>query len=417
MTVQDTAPGLDDLLFDVVTVIELSDHDRQAAESRYQKLQPHLERPSSRLRNLLLNNTCLIYAQGSMSIGATIIGGPENEDRFDVDALVDVPVPSHWSNDEALDQLYDSLQGFPDVRKIVRCTRCVQLQFAFMHMDVTMLDPMAEPRPERVGEIFHSPDAGASSRVPSNPYGFSQWFRKNVTYPTQEFLETVKSRRRTMAIDRLPTMMAMDKAEQEKLPPVIPPRVDAQQVHALKLMKRYVNLRFERRRLRRPPSIYSTKLAVTCGFEPLGLTAQLERFAAHMKMEMDKAYAANKGPDERNPSYEPDRLNDRWPMTQADRKMLADDMVHLIKKLEEARNSEIKDVVAIFSDLFGERVSKRTLDGFTKRMDQRSGRQTLHYERGTGTIIPVASVAAPAVARAAAEVPRHNFHCEDDSES
>ena len=311
----------------------------------------------------------------------------------------------------------NSLQGFPDVRKIVRCTRCVQMQFAFMHMDVTMLDPIAEPRPERVGEIFHSPATGTSYRVPSNPYGFSQWFRKNVTYPTQEFLEAVNSRRQTMAIDRLPEMMAMDKAEQEKLPPVIPPRVDAQQVHALKLMKRFLNLRYERRRLRRPPSIYSTKLSVTCGYEPLGLTAQLERLATHMKIEMDKAYAANKGPDERNPSYQLDRLNDRWPTTQAERKMLADDLAYLIEKLEEARISEIKDVVAIFSDLFGERVGTRTLDAFTKRMDQRSGRQTLRYERGTGTIIPVASMATPAVARAAAEVPRHNFHCEDDDET
>jgi hypothetical protein len=417
MTVLDTAPGLDDLLFDVVTVIELSDHDRQVADNRYQKLQPHLERPSSPLRDLLLNSTCLIYAQGSMSIGATIISGAENEDRFDVDALVDVPVPAHWSNDDALDQLFEALQGFPDVRKFVRCTRCVQMQFAFMHMDVTMLDPMADPRPERVGEIFHSPDTGNSYRVPSNPYGFSQWFRKNVTYPTQDFLDAVKSRRRTMAIDRLPAMMAMDKAEQENLPPVIPPRIDAQQVHALKLMKRYLNLRYERRRMRRPPSIYFTKLSVTCGYEPLGLTAQLERFAAHVKIEMGKAYAANQGPDERNPSYPHDRLNDRWPTTQADRKMLADDMVHLIEELEKARNAEIKDVVTIFSDLFGERVSKRTLDALNTRMDQRSGRQTLRYERGTGTIIPVASVAAPAVARAAAEVPRHNFHCEDDSES
>jgi hypothetical protein len=417
MTFHYSAPGLNDLLFDVVTVIELSDHDRQVADSRYRKLQPHLERPSSRLRNLLLENTCLIYAQGSMSIGASIISGAEDEDRFDVDALVDVPVPSYWSHDEALDQLCDSLQGFPDVRKIVRCTRCVQMQFAFMHMDVTMLDPMAEPRPERVGEIFHSPDTGPSYRVPSNPYGFSQWFRKNVTYPSQGFLDAVKSRRQTMAIDRLPPMMAMDKAEQEKLPPVIPPRIDAQQVHALKLMKRYLNLRYERRRMRRPPSIYFTKLSVTCGYEPLGLTAQLERFAAHVKIEMDKAYAANRGPDERNPSYDFDRLNDRWPTTQADRKMLADDMVHLIEKLEEARNSEIKDVVTIFSDLFGERVSKRTLDAFTKRVDQRSGRQTLRYERGAGTIIPAASVAAPAIAHAAAEVPRHNFHCQDDSET
>ena len=103
---------------------------------------------------------------------------------------------------------------------------------------------------------------------------------KNVTYPSQDFLDAVKSRRQTMAIDRLPPLMAMDKAEQEKLPPVIPPRVDAQQVHALKLMKRYLNLRYERRRMRRPPSIYFTKLSVTVGLRavrPHGAARALRR--------------------------------------------------------------------------------------------------------------------------------------------
>ena len=415
MEYRETAPGLDDLLIDVATVIELSDHDREVADNRYRRLKPHLERPSSPLRDLLLNNTCLIYAQGSMAIGSTIVSGID-DDRFDVDALIDVAVPEHWSNDEALDQLYDALQGFPDVQKIVRCTRCVQLQFAFMHMDVTILDPASEPRPERVGEIFHSPDTGASYRVPSNPYGFSQWFRKNVTYPTQEFLDAVQLRRRASSIDRLPTMMAMDKAMQESLPSVVPERIDAQQVYALKLMKRYLNIRYEERDLRRPPSIYLTKLAVTCGHDPFGLTAQLERLAAKIKTEMEAALVASNGPDERNPSYEPDRLNDRWPTTQTERKMLADDMVALLRALEKARKAEIKDVVAIFSDLFGERVSKRTIDTFSKRLDQRTTPQTRHFERGTGAIISAPAIIAPTIARSASEVPRHNFHGEDDSE-
>jgi hypothetical protein len=128
---------------------------------------------------------------------------------------------------------------------------------------------------------------------------------------------------------------------------------------------------------------------------------------------MDAGLAVNSGPDERNPSYEPDRLNDRWPTTQGDRKMLADDMEDLIKALEKARQSEFTDMVAILSDLFGERVSNQTVENFMKRVDQRSGRQTLRFERGTGAIIPATAVAAPAVARAAVEVPRHNFHYED----
>src|SRR5436190_2515679 len=106
MAFQDTAPGLDDLLLDVVTVIELSDHDREVADNRYRRLKPHLERPTSPLRPYLMNSTSLIYAQGSMAIGATIISGTD-EDRFDVDALVDMPVPAHWSSDEVLDHLFD----------------------------------------------------------------------------------------------------------------------------------------------------------------------------------------------------------------------------------------------------------------------------------------------------------------------
>jgi len=42
-------------------------------------------------------------------------------------------------------------------------------------------------------------------------------------------------------------------------------------------------------------------------------------------------------------------------------------------------------------------------------------RQALCFVRGSGAIMPATTVAALAIARAAAEVPRHDFHCEDDS--
>lgn len=406
-----TAPILDDLLLDVVTVIELSDHDQAVAGNRYSRLKPHLERPSSPFREALMSSASMLYAQGSMAIGATIISGTD-EDRFDVDALVDMTTPADWSDDDVLDYLFEALQGFPDVRKIIRCTRCVQMQFAFMHMDVTILDAARQPRLERVGEIFHSSDTGTGYRVPSNPHGFSTWFRENVTKPTYDFEKSLQSRRRMYGIDRLQSSVRAD-VEQENLPEVIPTRLDAQQVLALKLMKRFLNLRCQTRSIRRPPSIYLTKLAVTCGYEPAGLTAQLERFALKVKSEMDIAFAANAGPDERNPSYPPDRLNDRWPNTQADRKTLSDDMDYLINALRIARTAEIKDIAAIFDKVFGERVSIRTMETFSKRIDNRSGRETFRYERGTGTIIPVTAAAAVAVAREAVAAPRHNFHCEE----
>jgi hypothetical protein len=360
-----------------------------------------------------MESASLIYPQGSMAIGATIVSGTE-DDRFDVDALVDMPIPAHWSDDDVLDQLFDALQGFPDVRRFVRCTRCVQMQFAFMHMDVTVLDPMRGTRPERVGEIFHSPDDGTGYRVPSNPYGFAVWYRQNVVYPSREFLDDVRIRRKTFGVNRLPDLSALAKSEQEELPPVIPERLDAQQVYALKLMKRYLNLRYEQRALRRPPSIYLTKLSSTCGHDARGLTAQLERFAAKIKVEMSAAILVNAGPDERNPVYELDRLNDRWPQTQEDRRSLHEDMNVLLRELEKARDAGMKDMLNILANLFGERVKDRTYETFTKRMDQRSGRRPMTFERGTGTILPASAISAPAVTRA--EVPRHNFHLEDSKE-
>jgi hypothetical protein len=182
-----TAPGLDELLLDLATVIELSDHDREIAYARYERLKTHLERPSSSLREYLLRGTSIIYPQGSMAIGATIVSGTD-DDRFDVDALVEMSVPTGWSANKPLDELFDSLQGFSGAREIMRCTRCVQLQFASMHMDVTIIDPAAEPRVERVGEIFHSPDDAPARRVPSNPFGFAKWYRSNVEYPSGAFV-------------------------------------------------------------------------------------------------------------------------------------------------------------------------------------------------------------------------------------
>jgi hypothetical protein len=406
MFIQSTSPGLDDLLLDVATVIELSDHDRTVADSRFRRLKVHLERPSSPLRQYLLNGTSLIYAQGSVAIGATIVSGTD-DDRFDLDALVEMEVPRYWSNDEALDQLFVALQGFPGALKVVRCTRCVQIQFAFMHMDVTILDPAADPRQARVGEIFHSPDNGEAYRVPSNPYGFAQWYRSNVQYPVETFLSELQGRRRIYGVDRL-GLGQVEKAEQENLPPIIPPRLDAQQVIALKLGKRFLNIRYENRKLKRPPSIYLTKLSQICGYSTSGLTSQLETMARKIKSEMDESTRMNWGPDERNPTYLADRLNDRWPISQTDRAQLALDMHVLLTELQAAKLAEFKEVREILARLFGERVSTRSLEVFMNRMDQGGGRRSLQFERGTGAVIPSAKLVAPAVVRSV--IPRHNFH-------
>lgn len=88
-------------------------------------------------------------------------------------------------------------------------------------------------------------------------------------------------------------------------------------------------------------------------------------------------------------------------------------MDYLLNALRIARNSEMKDIIRIFANLFGERVSGRAEETFKKRMDQSAGRQSFKFERGTGTIIPVTDTAAAAVVKQAVAAPSHSFHCEE----
>ena len=311
------------------------------------------------------------------------------------------------------DLLEKALQGFPDAKEIVRCTRCIQLRFAFMHMDVAVLDPSEEPRNERTGDIFHSPDKGADERVPSNPYGFAYWVRTNVigTIPLQDaekFTERLKERRTLAGIDRL--IQDPRAAEQDELPPSVPPRIDAQQIVALKLMKRFLNLKYEDRGIKKPPSIYMTKTIVDCGYEPNGLTSQLKRQAGYIEAEMDKAISVNGGPDERNPTYPPDRINDRWPSTPMDRITLRDDMKALSGALAVAQKSSVSDIAAILGSLFGEQVTTRSVKRMIKQSDEAGGKTGIKYERGTGAILAASTLTAPVVAKKTSPLRDHTFH-------
>lgn len=260
MALDATSPNLDLLLLGVVLRLELSERDLRVADKRYSHLEVHLARANSSLRHLM--SSASVYAQGSRAIGATIVDGT-SEDRFDLDALVEAPFPTSWTPQRVLEELEVSLQGFPDVREIERCTRCVQLRFAFMHLDVTPMRPASEPRPPRVGQIFHSPDDGADALCKSNPFGFADWVKANVARADFAFMSQARDLRKALNlpdrfVDTLPTYTAIARAETESLPDPVDPVRDSWQIIALKLMKRFLNLRYANRQEVRPISVYLT---------------------------------------------------------------------------------------------------------------------------------------------------------------
>lgn len=406
---------LDEVLLDIAALIELSPRDRRVAESRYRRLKSHLERPGSPLAIYLVDGVSRIYAQGSMATSTTIVSGTE-DDRFDVDAIVEIDVPDDWDNSRALDLLEVALQGFPGVVKIVRCTRCVQLQFPFMHMDVTILDRRERLAVERAGEIFHSPDSGPDARVPSNPWGFTGWFRGRVGIGQALFTERLRRHRETLSRSRLMILdederRVVTRADQHDLPPVIPSALDAQEAVALKLLKRFLNLRYEDSPLPRPPSIYLTKRAGDAGHFPQGLSVQLFALADSTAKILRQHLADGTCPQEENPSYRPDHINDRWPRADVlgvkDMKGLAEHLEYLADRINYMATASLAEIAMTIDELFGEKVGKEQRNALAARYDRRSSVAVVLSEPRTGAIYAPAIVAAPEHLR---EVPRHNFH-------
>jgi len=284
-----------------------------------------------------------------------------------------------------------------------------------MHMDVTIMERSARLAIERAGEIMHAPDEGASSRVPSNPWGFTGWFRSVVSVDQEAFVKELRRRRGKQSKSRLvaldATEAALAKADQVDLPPMIPSALAAQEAVALKLLKRNINIRYEKLDLKRPPGIYLTKRAGSIGYTPDGLTAQLITLAETTAEIMRRHLAAGTRPDEVNPSYHPDKINDRWPAEGAqglrDMETLAQKLEHLATRLRRLARVPLSEIVEGISELFGERIGAEVKSILTKRFDTRGGDARNQVQTATGNIKSPAVVAASPDIR---PVPQHNFH-------
>ncbi len=407
MPLEKSSPNLDALLLATLLEIELSDRDRRVAKKRYHYIPEHLQRPSSPLRTYM--DDAVVYAQGSRAIGATIVHGAD-EDRFDLDAVLEFPRPMGWSISRVLDELHVAFEGFPDVQHIERCTRCVQLQFAFMHLDVTPMDPATEPRLERVGAIYHSPDNGNDELFDVNPYGFATWFNGSVSPPTLAFQKQLKDmREQVVQRDRFISTTFRADAEIEDLPVETHPLRDAPQVISLKLMKRFLNLRYAKRKEKRPISVYLSKVAAQVPLNLNGLCSQLEDLAAALAQRMVNAIETEVWPAERNPALLTENFNDRWPTSIQEMVMFRDDLKHLVYELQRARRSEFVEIRNIFRGLFGETVTESAVRSYLSQASNPTGQSRFQPGKGFVAAPALISPARTGAANTPKAVP-HSFH-------
>ena len=400
----------DILLADVAIRIQLRPTHYNMAVERYQKICKLIERGNSPLKD----RVDLFYPQGSMAIGATIASKLKT-DEFDIDIAAQLDLPECVSPNEPLDLLFEAIRGEPGSRyyqMTKRRPRCITVSYSDkMHLDVTPLI-RREDTPERESWIFHhDPKAPSESgKAITNAYGFADWFKDN-TPLDQDFANLFEKR-----ASEYEQMVALA-AESEPVPPHEPPFRKSKAVIVLQLLKRWRNVQYDERSVRRPPSILLSKLVADAANHTDQLSEELLLQARHMLSEFRNWHDAGCLIQVTNPVCKEDVLTDRWPGTLRDQTIFISDLENLVAKVERLVSGcnlgemNLGEMKKIMVELFGEAPTTDAFRAFNEQMgDQVSKGQSRHHPSTGGLILPAGIVGAtnptPLGSRT---TPRHTF--------
>ena len=391
---------VDVLLADVAIRIQLSRTDYRKAEERYETLGNWIDRRGSPLEGLVQ----LVYAQGSMAIGATI-ASRLTTDEHDVDFVAELGLPYGTPPHVVLNLLYESIRGKPgslyyDMAE--RRNRCVTVHYADkMHADITPMIRLLG-RPERESHLFHNkPEAPAEpdQTLVANAYGFAEWF-KMVTPVDHEFAAVFE--KRAGDYERL---VVAAKADSEEMPNQEPVYLKSKAVIVHQLMKRWRNIRFDKRKTRQPPSVMMARLTADAANNTETLSEELLHQAQAMGNELNRWHQAGLLIHVPNPVCAEDVLTDRWPGSLTEQAVFIDDLDDLVAKVERLiAGCSLAEMQAIMVDLFGEAPTGEAFKAFNDRTGAaiRQGRSR-HIPDSGRLNLPasgiITGVAAPLVSR------------------
>ena len=396
---------LDVMLAEIALRIQLSPTDHSKAVERYETVSAWIARRDSPLHG----GVGTTYPQGSMAIGATIARSSEH-DEYDIDAMAQLGLARDIDPELALSLLETSIRGERGSRyhdMTVRRTRCVTIEYADgMHLDVTPAVLLPELR-ARTSVIFHSkPEDPRELRkhLYANPWGFAEWFTA-MTPADAAFAEYFE--RRSLEVTRL-RMMA--EAATEPVPDQLPAYRKSRALIALQLIKRFRNMRYERRPdLRRPPSVLLCKYVADHANRTTTLADEVLHQATAMLELFEAAQRAGRYVHEENPTCQADLLTDRWPASLEDQARFIGDLRELTQKLERlVQGAPLEEIREVLGDLFGARPARDVVSDYIKRYGSQVEEGRGAHLPGTGQIPAVGVMlgAAPAVAQT---TPAHSF--------
>lgn len=360
---------VDALLLEIAKRIQLSPTNYQLAVDRYQTMNAHLNRQDSPLRGLVAR----LYPQGSMAIGSVISSKFEN-DEFDIDIVAELAIRADTSPSRVLDTLFHTLNGEKGSLyhgKVKRCSRCVQVQYSEMHLDITPA-VLLDWKPDRTSYIFHANEKEPPSEhypVVANPWGFAQWFQGKMP-ESVEYLNAFGKR----GSDPVPDFEAVN----SKARPLI----------ALQLLKRWRNKVYDQREGRMPPSVMmSCLIAGNAGHRPSlfdELVAQsqylLQYFSDHTRQGKLVRVENPACPGE-------DIFTDRWPENMDAQYTFTRDLESLNNKLAQlSKNRTVEGCRTIMADLFGEKPTLAAIQTFAERFGGQAHAGGLQHHGKSGAV-------------------------------
>lgn len=408
---------IDLLLADVAVRIQLSPTQYSLAVSRYRAINDWIERDGSPLKDLVI----LFYPQGSMAIGATVASKVES-DEFDIDLIAHLAFPTNAMPNEILNILEAAIRGEKGSRyydKVVRCSRCIQVQYADgMHLDVTPMVRL-EGLPERIGHIFHSKEKWAhpdDKRIIANPFGFAEWFKAK-TPADREFSIAFATRERLYE-----TAIVLAKAEAEPVPEQEPAHEKSMAVIALQLIKRWRNIQYDGRQGRKPASVLLATMIGSHANQTETLSEELLYQARMMLSAFAEAQIRQQLIEVRNPACDTDVFTDRWPASLKEQGVFVDDLKKLIVKLEKLNaGTDLATMREIMSELFGEKPALEAIASFNQSTGRAISTGNAYHQPGTGrfdlgasSVIAAASPMPAAAAEVSRATPRHTHFGGDE---
>ena len=374
--------AIDSLPAEVAIRIQLSKTNYDKAVSRYMAVSEWIERDGSLLKDMVE----VFYPQGSMAIGATT-ASKLRTDEFDIDVAAQLDLPTLISPTDALDGLFEAINGEPGSRyygMAERKTRCVTVNYHDdMHLDVTpMLRRLGTP--ERESWIFNQRPETPSDpgeRLIANPYGFAEWFKANTPLDS-DFVRTFEGRAAEYE------SLMMKRADSESVPPQEPPFRKSKAVVVLQLLKRWRNVQYDSRPGRRPPSIMIAKLVADASGGNEQLSDELVKQARSMLSIFKQQHDFRRLIHIVNPVCHRDILTDRWPGSLREQEIFVSDLQDLVAKLEQLRMGvDLDEMQKIMAELFGESPAKHVIGDFTKNFGERIRRGISQHNTDAGRLV------------------------------